>query len=287
MLNFSRKEGINENYNMFLFFKTDIIIFTVIHPHKMSPTKNQNINILIIDSDPESTKNILGQLSSSPLVAAVDFVTNTDFAIRRLIISTPDLVIMEYPPKGESEKELIEFVKTRMPETIMVLTSETKENAAFAIKYGIFRFLLKPINPNEIESLIIDVHQAKQTQLLSRINELIEKTPEESRIRIQTTKGYYMLNPEDLLFCKASGFYTELYLTRNRMELCSQYLMKIEEMLEPFRFIRVSRSFLINPKYIRKIYRNTNTIVLAYAGKEYEIKANKAQIKNINNFGAE
>ena len=71
------------------------------------------------------------------------------------------------------------------------------------------------------------------------------------------------------------------------MELCSQYLMKIEEMLEPFRFIRVSRSFLINPKYIRKIYRNTNTIVLAYAGKEYEIKANKAQIKNINNFGAE
>jgi two-component system LytT family response regulator len=146
---------------------------------------------------------------------------------------------------------------------------------------------LKPVAVEEIENMISEVHQAKQTQLLARINELIEKTPEESRIRIQTTKGYFMLNPEDLIFCKASGFYTELYLTRNRTELCSQYLMKFDEMLEPFRFIRASRSYLINPKYIRKIYRNTNTIVLSHAGKEYEIKANKTQIKNINNFGAE
>jgi two-component system LytT family response regulator len=253
----------------------------------MSPTKNQNINILIIDSDQESTKNIRHHLAENPLVSALESVLNTDLAIRKIIVSTPDLIILEYPAKGDSEKELIELVKTRMPETTLVLTSDTKENAAYAIKYGIFKYLLKPVAVEEIENMISEVHQAKQTQLLARINELIEKTPEESRIRIQTTKGYFMLNPEDLIFCKASGFYTELYLTRNRTELCSQYLMKFDEMLEPFRFIRASRSYLINPKYIRKIYRNTNTIVLSHAGKEYEIKANKTQIKNINNFGAE
>jgi two-component system LytT family response regulator len=126
-------------------------------------------------------------------------------------------------------------------------------------------------------------HQNKQSHTLSRINQLIEKAPEEIRIRLQTTKGYFMLNPDELIFCKAAGFYTELYLTRNRVELSSQYLMKFEEILSHLNFLRASRSYLINQKFIRKIYRNNNTIVLSHDGKEYEIKAAKNQIKNLNN----
>ena len=93
-----------------------------------------------------------------------------------------------------------------------------------------------------------------------------------------------MLNPEELIFCKASGFYTELYLVRDRVELSSQYLMKFEEILSPFNFVRVSRSLLINQKFIRKINKADNTIVLWCAGKEYKIKAAKSQIRKLSNF---
>lgn len=93
-----------------------------------------------------------------------------------------------------------------------------------------------------------------------------------------------MLNPDELIFCKASGFYTELFLVRDRVELSSQYLLKFEEILNQFNFLRVSRSHLINQKFIRKINKADNTIVLSYAGKEYKIKAGKSQIRKLSNF---
>jgi two-component system LytT family response regulator len=244
---------------------------------------DQKISILIIDSEQKSTVGTIELLQENSLVSGVEFASDTDQAIRETIKNNPDVILLNYPSKGNSEKELIELVKTKLPETTLVLASHAKEHAAFAIQNGIFKYLLKPISKEDLYHIINVAHQNKQSHTLSRINQLIEKAPEEIRIRLQTTKGYFMLNPDELIFCKAAGFYTELYLTRNRVELSSQYLMKFEEILSHLNFLRASRSYLINQKFIRKIYRNNNTIVLSHDGKEYEIKAAKNQIKNLNN----
>ena len=242
---------------------------------------DQRISILIIDSEQESASRIVDLLQENPMVSDVESAPDTDQAIRKIIKNNPDVILLDYPSKGDSEKELIELVKTKLPETTLVFTSRAKEYAVVAIQNGIFKYLLKPILQEDLDRIITEAHQNKQTHILSRINQLIEKTPEEMRVKLQTTKGYFMLNPDELIFCKASGFYTELYLTRNRFELSSQYLMKFEEILSQFNFLRASRSYLINRKFIRKIYRSNSTIVLSCDGKEYEIKAGKSQIKNL------
>lgn len=246
--------------------------------------KDQKISILIVDNDQKSSAKTIKLLQSNPLVSAVELADNTDLALRKIISNNPDVVLFDYPSSGNSEKELIELVKTKLPETTLVLTSTTKENAAFAIQNGIFKYLLKPIEQEELDSVINGAYQSKQNHVLARINQIIDKAPEEVRFRLQTTKGYFMLNPDELIFCKASGFYTELFLVRDRVELSSQYLLKFEEILNQFNFLRVSRSHLINQKFIRKINKADNTIVLSYAGKEYKIKAGKSQIRKLSNF---
>jgi len=244
--------------------------------------KSTKICILIIDREPKSMNHTIGLLQSNPMVSEIETADNTDQAILKIIISNPDIILFGYPSKGKAEKELIEFVKTKLTETTLVFVSETKEHAAFAIQNGIFKYLLKPIPEDELSKIINAAHEAKQTFTQSRISQLIEKTPEEARLRLQTTKGYFMLNPDELIFCKSAGFYTEIYLTRDRVELSSQILLKFEEMLSQFNFIRVSRSHLINQRFIRKIYRNNNIIVLSSDGKEYEIKSGKIHIRNLS-----
>jgi len=69
--------------------------------------------------------------------------------------------------------------------------------------------------------------------------------------------------------------------------LSSQFLLRFEEMLTQFNFLRVSRSHLINQSFIRKIYRTRNIIVLSAKGKEYEIKAGKGHIKKLSKFDNE
>lgn len=250
----------------------------------MNSTK---ISILIIDSEQESMDQALKLLQANPLVSDIKTAENTDLAILKIINSNPDIILFDYPSKGKAEKELIEFVKTKLTETTLVLVSKTKEYAAFAIQNGIFKYLLKPIENSELLKIINTVHEDKQTNLQARVNQLIDGTPEETRLRLQTTKGYLMLNPDELIFCKAAGFYTELYLTSDRNELSSQFLSKFEEMLSPFNFIRVSRSHLINQRFIRKIYRSNNIIVLSANGKEYEIKGGRTHIRNLTKLDTE
>ena len=250
----------------------------------MNSTK---ISILIIDSEQESMDQALKLLQTNPLVSDIKTAENTDLAILKIINSNPDIILFNYPSKGKAEKELIEFVKTKLTETTLVLVSKTKEYAAFAIQNGIFKYLLKPIENSELLKIINTVHEDKQTNLQARVNQLIDETPEETRLRLQTTKGYLMLNPDELIFCKAAGFYTELYLTSDRNELSSQFLSRFEEMLSPFNFIRVSRSHLINQRFIRKIYRSNNIIVLSANGKEYEIKGGRTHIRNLTKLDTE
>ncbi|BBE19429.1 two-component system response regulator [Aquipluma nitroreducens] len=250
----------------------------------MNSTK---ISILIIDSEQESMDQALELLQANPVVSDIKTAENTDQAILKIINSNPDIILFDYPSKGKAEKELIEFVKTKLPETTLVLVSKTKEYAAFAIQNGIFKYLLKPIENSELLKIINTVHEDKQNNLQARVNQLIDGTPEETRLRLQTTKGYLMLNPDELIFCKAAGFYTELYLTSDRNELSSQFLSKFEEMLSPFNFIRVSRSHLINQRFIRKIYRSNNIIVLSANGKEYEIKGGRTHIRNLTKLDTE
>ncbi len=248
---------------------------------------SNKICILIIDSEQESMNHTIELLQANSLVSEIKTAENTDQAILKIINGNPDIILFGYPSKGNAEKELIEFTKTKLPETTLVLVSKTKEYAAFAIQNEIFKYLLKPIGKVEISKIINTVYEYKQTNALSRVTQMIDGTPEEARLRLQTTKGYLMLNPDELIFCKAAGFYTELYLTRDRIELCCQLLMKFEEMLSQFNFLRVSRSYLINQRFIRKIYRNNNIIVLSSDGKEYEIKGGKIQIRNLSKLNTE
>lgn len=245
------------------------------------------ISILVIDSEQESLNHTLKLLGTNSLVSKIEAVSDTDQAILKIINFTFDMILLSYPSKGNAEKELIRFTKSQQPEPTLVIVSNNKESAVYAIQNGIFKYLLKPIISEELEKITDSVYKNKQSNSGLRFSQIIENTPEESRLRLQTKKGYLFINPEEIIFCKSIGLYTEIYLTRDRVELSSQFLLRFEEMLTQFSFLRLSRTHLINKRFIRKIHKTSSIIVLSANGKEYEIKAGKAHIKNLSKFDHE
>lgn len=245
------------------------------------------IRVLIIDSEPESLLNAKELLLANPLVSTIECANDSDEALLKIINNTPDIVLLEYPEKGKAEKELIKFIQTKLTGTILIFVSKTKEFAADAIHNGVFDYLVKPVSKVELEKITSKVHLAKQSNFQERINEIIEKTPEERRFKFQTTRGYLIVDPEEILYCKADGFCSEIYLTNDRVEIIYLFLSKLDEILGPYNFMRVSRTYLINQKYIRKIYRGKNAIILSCNGKEYEIKSSKLHMKKLISFDTE
>jgi DNA-binding LytR/AlgR family response regulator len=245
------------------------------------------LKILIIDSEPSSVKQMVGLLEQNPLISKTEIATDASLGILSLITFNPDIIFIEFPQKGDIGRELIQFIKTKYTETLIVFISESKIHAVDAIRNGIFNYLLKPISQRDIEKIIDKVQMSKEANNKLRINQIIEQIPDATRIKLQTTKGYLMVNPEEVIYCKADGVYTELFLTNDRVELSYLFLSKVEDLLEPFNFMKVSRSCIINMKYLRRIFRDNNSIILSVSGHEYEVKGSKQSIKILSKIEAE
>jgi DNA-binding LytR/AlgR family response regulator len=240
------------------------------------------ISFLIIDSEPKSFNQIQEILNENSLVGKVDFASDSETALVKIIDSNPDIILMEFPFKDSSVNELYKFFKTKLTETTIVFVSESRDNAVQAIQNGIYHYLLKPIAKDKINKIIGQVRLIKQNSVQHKIKSFIEKSTEEKRMMFYTSKGYILIDPEEIIFCKADGIFSEMYLIHNRKEIIFLFLSRIEEMLGNVDFIRSGRKYLINKRYIRKIYKNNNSILLFHDGNEYLVKASKHQIRNLS-----
>jgi DNA-binding LytR/AlgR family response regulator len=236
---------------------------------------------LVIDNEKESKDRIVELLRLNPLISEAESASDSDEALFKIIGCNPDVIVIEYPVKGKSTKELFQFIKSRLSHSNIIYISKTKEFAINAIQEGIFNYLLKPVLKEDLYKAISKIHQNKSSNLNERINQIIEGTPDDIKLKLQTNKGYLLIKPEEIIYCKANGYYTDLFLTGNRLELCFLLLAKIDKALQPYNFLRISRSVLINEKFVRKIYRGSNTIVLSSDGLEYEVKGSKIHIRNL------
>lgn len=239
------------------------------------------ICVLIIDSEPTSVIHIQEILNENALIDRIDVATDSDMALIKIIDFTPDIVLMEFPFRDKTINELYKFIKTKLTETTVVFISESKDNAAQAIQHGVYHYLLKPILNDKLDKIIGQILLLKQNSVQLKIKQVIEKSTEEKRLMFYTSKGYVLIDPEEIIFCKADGIFSEMYLTQNRKEIIYLFLSRVEEMLSSDDFIRSSRKFLINKKYIRKVYKNNNSILLFHEGKEYIVKGSKQHIRNL------
>jgi len=135
--------------------------------------KNQ-IGILIIESDSVEQSLLAQNFQANPVISFVEVAEDTDEALLKVIDLNPDLIFIEYPLKGKTGKGIIKYIQSKLPETIIVFISDSKEYAAEAIRYDVYHYLLKPIIKTELGRILEKVHLRKQTNSLSRISEIIE-----------------------------------------------------------------------------------------------------------------
>lgn len=243
--------------------------------------EKDQISALIIESDTAAKEHLVRLLESYPFVSLLEIASDTDVALLKVIDMNPDVVFLECPVKGKTGKKIIGFIKSKLPKTTIVFVSKTTKYAAEAIHYEIYNYLLKPIVKVELGRILEKVRSHKQANLLKMIDEIIEKKQEDSRLKFNTSRGFTIINPNEIIFCKADGPYTELHFANKNNEVTSMFLSKIEKILLPYNFVRISRSIIVNKNYIRKVFPKTDTLLLLANGIEFEIKGSREPIKTL------
>jgi DNA-binding LytR/AlgR family response regulator len=242
--------------------------------------KNE-VSILIIESNPEEVNNIVKILDTNLVNLKIETAENTDVALLKIINTNPDLVLIEYPAVGKTGSGIVKFIQSKLPQTTIAFVAGSKDYAVEAIHQDIFDYLLKPIKKGDLERLIEKVMLNKSNSPLLRIKELINNKQQDIRLGFNTIKGYIIVNPEEIIYCKADGAFTELHFNNKNMELTFLFLSKVEEVLLPYHFVRISRSVIVNKNYIRKVYLKTNTVILTANGTEFEIQGSRLPVRTL------
>ena len=100
----------------------------------------------------------------------------------------------------------------------------------------------------------------------------------ESHIFVQKSEKLFNLPVDEILHLEASGDYT-IITTKNDQFVSSLGIGKLEEIINPDKFIRVHRSTIVNIHYLKEIERHFNggMVVKMQNGKNFPVSRTYAK----------
>jgi len=170
--------------------------------------------------------------------------------------------------------------------TIVFITA-FNQFAIKAIKHAAFDYLLKPIDIDDINDTLAR-YREKQRNGIKKVDKskaelLLEHLEGFSKLKFNMRNGVLFVDPDDIIWCEASGSYTVLHLHSRKDEVVSVSLKDVEQQLHQYPFFRVSRSAIINLKYLTKIDRRNKVCIVQKNDLVFKITGSPQQLKALEN----
>lgn len=219
------------------------------------------LRCVIIDDEPLAVSLLESYVRKTPFLELAGKYNSALNALAELNTHPVDLLFLDIQMP---ELNGLEFSRVVSPETRVVFTTAFEQYALDSYKVNALDYLLKPIS-------YADFLQAGQKAL--HWFELVRRPEPENqpaaseadRIFIKTEYKLVQVDLKKILYIEGLKDYVKIYIEDEPYPILSLMSMKtLEDLLPSNRFIRVHRSFIVQPEKIKVIERNR--IVF---GKEY------------------
>jgi len=145
----------------------------------------------------------------------------------------------------------------------VIFATAYQEYALRALKANAVDYLMKPINPFELQEAVkkaIYNHELRRNyseiqdvynQSLNNLQEHMQsKNCLVTKLTIPDKLGFRLVNVAELMYLQADDNYTVLYLTGNRKIIATRTLGEFEKILEGPEFLRIHKSTVINLNFL-------------------------------------
>jgi two-component system, LytTR family, response regulator len=203
----------------------------------------------------ESLKALIEKFCENIQVSAL--CENGDEAIKAIHEYKPDVVFLDIQLQRETGFDMLERLDKIDFE--IIFTTAFSEFAVRAFKFSAIDYVLKPV---DIQDLRMAIEKARK-KILGNISERMTQLAQtmkgnsfkHSRLAVPSSDGLVFVSVDGILYCEASGNYTNIHMGDGRKFVVSRTLKEYEEMLEDLDFFRIHNSYLINLNLIKKYIR--------------------------------
>lgn len=233
------------------------------------------IQTIIVDDEPKSRASLKMILEKYvPEITLIGEASNADEAEVLIHRLKPELLLLDVEMPVHSGFDLL--ARFPEPEFGVVFCTAHDHYAIPAIRCAAIDYLLKPIQFQELQDAVRKFDQLnppngfRKEQLETLIHRLHQ--PERQRkIAVPDLKGINFIEIERINFLKADNNYSEMHLLEGTSLLSSRTLKEYEEMLIEDGFFRVSKSNLVNLKYVKRYLKGSGGFVLMQGGTQLEV----------------
>ena len=212
---------------------------------------------LVIDDERLARKELINLLNQLETVEVVGEAIHVEDAKEKIEQLQPDVIFLDIQMPEKTGFDLLEELD-HVPHVIF--TTAYDEYAVRAFKYNSIDYLLKPVEPKELQHAFqkLEQQQSPKTHALEGLLNFIQPKEFRSRFLLAHKDGYKMLLVSEIAYFYSEFKQTRVKLFSSKEKVVPQTLEELEQQLDPKSFFRVNRQFIVHIDAIYKVSNHFN-----------------------------
>ena len=238
------------------------------------------IKAIIIDDEIHCRKT-LGMLLNEycPGVQVTEQCEDAESGLGAIQRHKPHLVFLDIEMPNMNGFEMLE----KLPQINfeIIFTTSYDQYAIKAIRFSALDYLLKPVDPEELQRAVQKVAERLEHPLPQQLEILLQKLHQPAsniqKIALPTMEGLQMIAVNSIISCASDSNYTVFFLKNKQKLIVSRPLKETEEMLEEYSFLRVHNSYLVSLNEIDKYVKGEGGYLVMTDGSTIDVSRSKKE----------
>ena len=216
-------------------------------------TDEQTLRVIIVDDEPLARAVIVEYLKAHPGVECVAECGNGFEAVKAVTELSPHLMFLDVQMPKLDGFEVLELLGRSTP---VIFTTAYDQYALRAFEVHAVDYLLKPFSETRFAEALTRARGRIQAQETLPVDELVAdarpRTSPAERVLIRDGSQVHVIPVERVDYVEAQDDYV-CFKADGRDYLKDQTMGAVEATLDPARFVRIHRSYLLNIERIARV----------------------------------
>ncbi|MBP9849292.1 MAG: response regulator transcription factor [Flavobacterium sp.] len=230
------------------------------------------ISAILIDDDVNLRNGMKGLLQLyAPQITIIGEADSVVSGVEAIESLKPQVVFLDIQLNDGTGFDILEKITALngFTKAHIVFITAHEQYAVKAFRFSALDFLLKPVDPDELQKVIQKIKaEIEKNDSSSHIDLLLEnirkKVDNFKRIALSTSDGIHLFDVSDIIRCESEDNYTKFFIKNSKPILISKTLKEYEELLTEHGFERIHQSHLINLNYLKSyIKKDGGYVVMA------------------------
>ncbi len=243
--------------------------------------------VVIVDDEPGALSVLSKMISEFFNFEVIGKFSTPENLIEEIAILRPDVLFLDIHLGNVSGVDIAKELFKKRCNTQIVFVSAYDQYALQAFEFNIIDYILKPVSRERLQLCIEKIEKNfKPNQAETQPTTNGNANNEHQLIRFNTQSGFLLVNPSDIIFLEADHVYTKIVMEKENQHYVAQNIGKILTSINCNDFVRISRSHVVNTRFLREVNRTQKKCIMFNGNNELELSISKTGMKTLDEYFA-